>query len=150
MTAGLVVPSRKAISARLQMRPLREVVAKREGRKAARDRYLPTIGSLEAHWPLSLIQIDHTLVDVIVVDSVTRTPIQRPWLTLAIDVCTRCVVGFHLSLEPPSATSVALCLSHAALAKESWLAERGIDALWPARGIPVCIWTTRRSSAPKR
>lgn len=136
MTAGLVVPSRKAISARLQMRPPREVVAKREGRKAARDRYLPAIGSLEAHWPLSLIQIDHTLVDVIVVDSVTRTPIQRPWLTLAIDVCTRCVVGFHLSLEPPSATSVALCLSHAALAKESWLAERGIDALWPARGIP--------------
>ena len=136
VTAGLVVPSRKAISARLQMRPPREVVAKREGRKAARDRYLPAIGSLEAHWPLSLIQIDHTLVDVIVVDSVTRTPIQRPWLTLAIDVCTRCVVGFHLSLEPPSATSVALCLSHAALAKESWLAERGIDALWPARGIP--------------
>ncbi|MFX4520382.1 integrase, partial [Acinetobacter baumannii] len=90
----------------------REIVAKREGRKAARDRYVPAIGSLEAHWPLSLIQIDHTLVDVIVVDSETRTSIQRPWLTLAIDVCTRCVAGFHLSLEPPSATSVALCLSH--------------------------------------
>lgn len=134
--AGLVAPSRKTITARLQKRPAREVVAKREGRKAARDRYLPAVGSLEAHWPLSLIQIDHTLVDVIVVDSVTRRPIQRPWLTLAIDVCTRCVAGCHLSLEPPSATSVALCLSHVALAKESWLAERGIDAVWPVRGIP--------------
>jgi putative transposase len=29
-------------------------------------------GSLEADWPLSLVQIDHTLVDVIVVDSVSR------------------------------------------------------------------------------
>lgn len=133
---GLRVPSRKAITARVQARPAREVVAKREGHKAARERYLPAVGSLEAHWPLSLIQIDHTLVDVIVVDSETRAPIQRPWLTLAIDVCTRCVAGFHLSLAPPSATSVALCLSHAALSKESWLAERRIDADWPVRGIP--------------
>lgn len=133
---GLRVPSRKAITARVQARPAREVVAKREGRKAARERYFPVVGSLEAHWPLSLIQIDHTLVDVIVVDSETRAPIQRPWLTLAIDVCTRCVAGFHLSLAPPSATSVALCLSHAALSKESWLAERRIDADWPVRGIP--------------
>ncbi|MER9586637.1 transposase family protein [Mesorhizobium sp. M0276] len=83
-----------------------------------------------------MIQIDHTLVDVIVVDSQTREPIQRPWLTLAIDVCTRCVAGFHLSLEPPSATSVALCLSHAALPKEGWLAERDVNAPWPVRGIP--------------
>jgi putative transposase len=75
MAAGLAAPSRKTITARLQMRPAREVVTKREGRKAARDRYLPVVGSLEAHWPLSLIQIDHTLVDVIVVDSVARKPI---------------------------------------------------------------------------
>jgi putative transposase len=136
VAGGLSVPSRKAITARLQARPAREVVAKREGRKALRERYLPAVGSLESHWPLSLIQIDHTLVDVIVVDSETRAPIQRPWLTLAIDVCTRCVAGFHLSLEPPSATSVALCLTHAALSKESWLAERDIDAAWPVRGIP--------------
>lgn len=136
MAEGLRVPSRKAISARVRARPAREVAAKREGRKAVRERYLPAVGSLEARWPLSLIQIDHTLVDVIVVDSETRAPIQRPWLTLAIDVCTRCVAGFHLSLEPPSATSVALCLTHAALSKESWLAERGIDTDWPVRGIP--------------
>ena len=136
VAAGLPAPSRKAVTVRLRARPAREIVAKRQGRKAARDRYLPALGSLEAFWPLSLIQIDHTLVDVIVVDSETRAPIQRPWLTLAIDVCTRCVAGFHLSLEPPSATSVALCLSHAALSKESWLAERGIDAIWPLHGIP--------------
>ncbi|EPO5561017.1 transposase, partial [Pseudomonas aeruginosa] len=108
----------------------------RHGRKAARDRFAPAAGSLEAPWPLSLVQIDHTLVDVIVVDSQTREPIQRPWLTLAIDVCTRCVAGLHLSLEPPSATSVALCISQAALPKDAWLAERGIDGAWPVHGIP--------------
>lgn len=133
---GLALPSRKAITARVRRRKAGELVSRRQGRKAARDRFAPVAGSLLSNYPLALVQIDHTLVDVIVVDSETRAPIQRPWLTLAIDVHSRCVAGFHLSLEPPSATSVALCLSHAALAKDSWLAERGIAADWPVRGIP--------------
>lgn len=134
--AGLPAPSRGAVERRLDARSPAQVVARRHGRKAARDRCMPAVGSLDAAWPMSLIQIDHTLVDVIVVDTETRAPIQRPWLTVAIDVCTRCVAGFHLSLEPPSATSVALCISHAALSKESWLAERSVEAEWPVRGIP--------------
>jgi len=134
---GLTPPSRKAITARVRRKPRSEIVARRDGRKAARDRFTPAIGSLEADWPLSLVQIDHTLVDVIVVDKLTRTPIQRPWLTLAIDVCSRCVVGFHLSLEPPSATSVALCIAHSVLPKAQWLAERKIEAEWPIHGLMV-------------
>jgi len=133
---GLAMPSRGAIERRLKALPASEVMARRHGRKAARDQFAPVLGSLDAPWPLSLVQIDHTLVDVIVVDSQTREPIQRPWLTLAIDVCTRCVAGLHLSLEPPSATSVALCISQAALSKDAWLAERGIDGTWPVYGIP--------------
>jgi putative transposase len=133
---GLPIPGRKAIVARLRARSAREIVAKREGPKAARDRYLPAVGSLEAHWPLSLIQIDHTLVDVMAVDSVTRQPVQRPWLTIAIDVHSRCVAGFHLTLEAPSATSVALCLAHAALPKTGWLMARDIAGAWPVEGVP--------------
>ncbi len=132
---GLMSPGRKAIATRVRKKPRREIVSRREGRKAARDRFAPVLGSLEASWPLALIQIDHTLVDVIVVDSVTRAPIQRPWVTLAIDVYSRCVAGFHLSLEPPSATSVALCIAHAALPKQQWLADRQIDSEWPVQGL---------------
>jgi putative transposase len=133
---GVAPVSSKAVRRRLKGRPAAQVIARREGRKAARDRFAPVTGSLEAPWPLSLIQIDHTLVDVIVVDSLTRAPVQRPWLTLAIDVHSRCVPGFYLSLEPPSATSVALCIAHAALSKEGWLALLGVEASWPIWGIP--------------
>jgi putative transposase len=133
--AGLTAPSRKAVTARVKAKPRREIVARRHGHKAARDQYAPAIGALESDWPLALVQIDHTLVDVIVVDSLTRAPIQRPWLTLAIDVCTRCVVGFHLSLEAPSATSVALCITDAVLPKSPWLAERKIETGWPVHGL---------------
>jgi putative transposase len=45
---------------------------------------------------LELVQIDHALVDVVVVDELARKPIGRPWVTLAIDVATRAVLGFHL------------------------------------------------------
>lgn len=132
---GLTPPGRKAITARLRARPAIELIARREGRKAARDRFGQATGSLEADWPLSLVQIDHTLVDVIVVDSVSRRPIQRPWITVAIDVHSRCVLGFYLSLEAPSATSVALCIAHAVLPKGPWLAQRGVDAEWPMHGL---------------
>ena len=129
-------PGRKAIMIRMRQKPRATVVARREGGRAARNRFAPVLGSLESPRPLAIVQIDHTLVDVIVVDSVTRAPIQRPWLTVAIDVHSRCITGLHLSLEPPSATSVALCVSHAALPKEAWLAQRSIEAEWPVSGVP--------------
>ncbi|MBR1087850.1 transposase [Bradyrhizobium manausense] len=134
-TLGLPKPSRTAINLRIGQRASVEVLAKRSGRKAARDRFGPATGSLTAPWPLALVQIDHTLVDVIAVDSVTRQPIQRPWLTIAIDVHSRCVAGFHLALEPPSATSVALCIAHAVLPKAGWLMARGVAGDWPVQGL---------------
>ena len=134
-TLGLPKPSRTAINLRIGQRASVEVLAKRSGRKAARDRFGPATGSLTAPWPLALVQIDHTLVDVIAVDSVTRQPIQRPWLTIAIDVHSRCVAGFHLALEPPSATSVALCVAHAVLPKAGWLMARGVAGDWPVQGL---------------
>jgi putative transposase len=133
---GLSRPSRKAISLRIGQRAPADVLAKRSGRKASRDRYAPATGSLIAPWPMALIQIDHTLVDVIAVDSIGRRPIQRPWLTIAIDVHSRCVAGFHLALEPPSAMSAALCIAHAALPKAGWLMARQVAGDWPIQGMP--------------
>jgi putative transposase len=82
------------------------------------------------------LAIDHTLVDIIVVDEQYRRPIGRPVLTIAIDVCTRMVAGFHLALEAPSSVSVGLCLLHAVYDKTAWLSERGIDLSWPVAGLP--------------
>jgi putative transposase len=115
------------------------MMRRREGKARAEARFLPLPGDLSAAHPLEIVQIDHTKVDVTVVDPIERQPIGRPILTLAVDVCTRMALGFHLSLESPSTTSVALCLSHAALDKSRWLAERGISGDWPASGLPDCI-----------
>ncbi len=65
--------------------------------------------------PLEQVQIDHTVIDLIVVDDRDRQPIGRPYLTLAIDVFTRCVLGMVVTLEAPSAVSLACasCMSPA-------------------------------------
>lgn len=83
-----------------------------------------------------MVQIDHTPVDLILVDPIERHPIGRPWITVAIDVFSRCIAGFHITLDPPSATSVGLCIAHMASDKGAWLDEIGVEANWPIIGRP--------------
>jgi putative transposase len=85
------------------------------------------------------VQIDHTLVDVVIVDEGDRLPIGRPWLTLAIDVASRAVLGFSVSLDEPSTASVALALVQAVLPKDLWLADRELEVPWPMWGLPELL-----------
>lgn len=140
LNAGVKPVGVMTVYRRLKALPPRRVIKARHGTKAADAAFLPSLGHFpETSWPLQVIQIDHTKVDVFVVDQVHRRPIGRPWLTLAIDVRTRMVVGFLLSLDPPSATSVALCMAQAVVAKEDWLAKRKLEFSWPVWGKPDTI-----------
>src|SRR5215831_3191183 len=62
-----------------------------------------------------------------------------PFLTLAVDICTRMVAGLHLSLDAPSSASVGFCLMHAVYDKTSWLQERRIEHPWPVAGLPSVL-----------
>ena len=99
----------------------------------------PAPGEYVATRPLQVVQIDHTRVDLIVVDERSRAAIGRPWITLAVDILTRMVTGFYLSLDPPSRVSIGLCLLHAVYDKTSRLLERGIEAAWPVAGLPETL-----------
>lgn len=131
-----------------------ELSAAREGTKVARQRHRPVPGSYQIERAYEVVQTDHTLVDVIVVDRTHRKPLQRPWLTLAIDVASRMVAGFYLTFEPPSALSVSLAIQHVVQPKGDWLTALEIDADWPAAGLPETIHVDNakefRSKAMKR
>lgn len=137
--AGLAAPNYRTVKRRLDTLDPREVVEGREGVRAARQKFEPVQATHLADYPLELIQIDHTAVDVIVVDEKHRAPIGRPCLTLAIDVATRMIAGFSLSLDPPSTLSVALALTQAVLPKDRWLADREITLEWPVAGLPDTV-----------
>lgn len=117
-------------------------VAKRKGRKAAKERFRPHRGSFPgADYPLAVVQIDHTPMDLILVDDKYRKPIGRPYLTLAIDVFSKVVCGYCISLDPPGALSTGLCLAHAILPKEAWLARMKVTTPWPVWGVMRVIHT---------
>lgn len=137
---GLAPPSIRRLGRWLDLKDQAKLMARREGKDKAERRHLATPGTLTPARPLDIVQIDHTKADVTVVDPVTRRPLGRPTLTVAIDVNSRMVLGFHLSLEPPSLLSVALCLTHAVMDKSHWLAAREINTDWPAHGIPKAIY----------
>jgi len=138
--AGFRTPATNTVRARIERLNPEKVTQKRQGQNAARR-----FQAVEGHFPATTrpfdaVQIDHTRVDIIVVDPYTRQPIGRPWLTIAIDVYTRCIVGFCLTLEAPSAVSVGLCLAHAATDKKPWLERIGVEAEWPMTGKPKVIY----------
>jgi putative transposase len=133
----VTAPTYKAVRARVLSRERRQELRRREGAASARAKTGRVAGRLSSDGPMALVQIDHTLADIIIVAEGSRLPIGRPWLTLAIDIATRMVAGFYLSLDPPSALAVAMVVSHATLPKDLYLRARGIELDWPVFGIPT-------------
>lgn len=138
--AGIPAPSANTIRSRIQAIKTEEAARRRQGgvkSKAARRLKAAAGQTPESPGPMAILQIDHTPVDIILVDETYRKPLGRPYLTVAIDVYSRCVAGFLLSLDPPSATSVGLCIAHAAIPKDSYLRDLGIEGhVWPVSGAP--------------
>lgn len=135
----LPIPSRWAVERRVATIDQRKALACRDGQKAADDKFRPVRGSLEADRPLQIVQGDHTVGDLIIVDELYRVAMGRPILTLLIDVCTRVILGWYVSLEQPSATSLGLSLLRGVLPKAEWLRKNGIDADIPGFGLPETL-----------
>ncbi len=136
VSAGLKPPHRRTIEARLEDIDLQKR-AKRRGEAEVVKRTTAVPGALAASRPLQIVQVDHTKADIFVVDEETRLPIGRPWLTLAMYVCSRMVTGFYLTMEAPSRLSTSLCLLHSVFDKSPWLRE---SARSSNRGrLPVCL-----------
>jgi len=58
--------------------------------------------ALDTILPISMVGIDHTLLDARIIDEKTQKYIGRPWLTIALDLRSRFVVGMHLSMDRPN------------------------------------------------
>ena len=136
-SAGLKPPSDKTITSRLRQQSSKEQSARHFGPKKTAQDHQVRGGKHITSQPLDMVQIDHCIMDIIVVDSEHRKPICRPWLTVAIDVHTRAVLGFYLSLSHPSALSNAACIVHAVMPKNIWLQNLNLQNIqYPMYGVP--------------
>nr|HAS2387056.1 DDE-type integrase/transposase/recombinase [Vibrio cholerae O1] len=137
---GIQSPSHMTIRARITRVSEKDRLRARGFREKALNKFSPVPGSFpNVDYPLAVVQIDHTPADIILVDDLYRKPIGRPWITLAVDVHTRMVVGYYLSFDPPSETSVGMCVANSILPKEEWLLLHNVDTQWPVWGIPNTI-----------
>jgi putative transposase len=116
------VLGRGTIEARLRDRSLLTLKAREGALSLPADPKTP-----KSRRPLEIVQMDHTLVDIMVVDEIHGRSTGWPWVTVAFDVATRVVLGYLLSLHSPSATSVGLSFAMAGLPMDQWLKERTLD-----------------------
>ena len=135
ISAGYKPPHWRTIKSRLEAIDIQKR-AKKRGETQVVKSTTAIPGKFSVSRALETVQIDHTKADVFVVDEETRAPIGRPWLTLAMDIRTRMVTGFYLTMEAPSRLSTSLCLLHSVFDKSAWLRERNINELWPIGGLP--------------
>jgi len=94
-----------------------DLTKRRYGRQAADNVHGGRGAGVLTTRPLERVEIDHTLCDVHLVDEESKRCTGRPWLTLVVDHYSGAILGYHLSLNPPSAASVIAALRHAILPK---------------------------------
>ncbi len=107
----LQVPSRATVHRRIADQDDERRIAAQLGARQAGMMY-GAFGAAEVETvPMRVIEIDHTMLDLEVVDE-NGLNLGRPWLTIALDRATRMIVGFCLGWTPPSTLSVLLTLRH--------------------------------------
>jgi putative transposase len=137
---NIPIPHSNTIRKRIKSLSEEEVLKARFGKSKARDKFEPIKNSFPgADYPLSVVQIDHTKVDIILVDEHYRKAFIRPWLTIAVDVYSRMVVGFYLSFDPPGEMGTGLCIANSILSKEIWMEKNNVEGEWPCWGIMSTI-----------
>lgn len=117
-----------------------EVAVAREGKRRADDKWRANQQGPRPTRPLQLAQADHTRADMIVVDTKTRIPLGRPWITIIMDVYTRLILGIYVGFTRPSSASVNYCLRHA-IRPKTYVQKiyPQIENTWDAYGIPEML-----------
>ena len=136
----LTIPSLSTVTKRVKSLGKKALHLKKHGREATDQKFRPKPGKHQVTRPLEQVQIDHTLVDCILVDEETRQPLFRPWLTILIDEYSRVILGYYIAFHNPSALSVACAITHAFLPKQDYLKNIGRESLrHPFYGFPLCL-----------
>ncbi|MHA6130610.1 transposase [Pseudomonas fluorescens group sp. PF-1] len=116
---GVKTPSMNALKRRLESFGQKAIYSLQHGREAMLQKFDLKPGMIDVDTILTMVQIDHTRVDVIICDEHGR-PLMRPWLTVVIDLKSRVILGYYLALHPPSSVSVAMAMLSACFPKQDF------------------------------
>ena len=135
-------PSRATVARRINQVDIHQRLIAKRGTRAA-NRELTQFGQREyPDTPLAVVEIDHTLLDLYVIDEKDNLPLGRLTLTHCLDSATRYPLGYYLGFEPPSYLAVMECLYHA-MQPKNVTSQYGTENEWLAFGIPGELVTDR-------
>lgn len=143
---NLHLVSEKTFFNRIKSLPQKELLIAREGYEVARKILKVSKGNLPADYPLDVVEIDHTLMNLYVVDDASFLPLGRPWITAIKDRYSNILLGFYISFHAGGLKSIFGAIKHSLYshqrAYEQW---PDIENPWPAFGLGVVYCSDRGS-----
>ena len=134
------IPCRATFYAMLRQFDQYEVMSAREGKRAAENHFRAVGSGVITKFILERAEIDHTILDIMVINEKTGLAEGRPTLTFILDVQSRMPLGVYIGFEPPSELSVMRALRNAILPKDFIKQDYpDIENGWPAYGIPSTL-----------
>lgn len=139
-SAMLTLPSEMTVRRYIARLDQYQLDCARLGKYAADKKHRNAIGKLEVEKILDRWEIDHTLMDVLVVDPETGEVVGRPYITIILDRHSRVVMAFLIHLAAPNTESVLRTIERAVRPKQAWLARfPKVVNEWRAHGLPRYI-----------
>ena len=136
----LTIPSRSMVYRIIDDIDLYEVSASREGKRVADKKYRASGMGAQPQHILERVEVDHTPLDIMVVNPDTGLTDGRPYLTLLLDRYSRIPLGFEVGFECPSELSVMRALRNSILPKSDIKTTYpDIENEWPAYGTPTML-----------
>lgn len=133
----LATPSYNYFKSLVQELAPYDVYRARYGQRAAEIKFRAAGRGVVAVRPLGRAAMDHSRMDLFVVDDRTGLPLGRPWLTLVIDEYSRYVLGYYLGFEEPSLVSMTRALRHALAPKDECPDTRCAWDAWGAMELLI-------------
>jgi len=108
----------------------------RYGKVYARNKWRYSLAGVSATRPLERVEIDHTLLDLVVVHDKTGMPLGRPTITVVVDAFSGYVLGFFISFWGTGLPSTLGAIRQAVLPKDALMATLpAISQRWLAWGM---------------
>lgn len=134
------MPSYSTFRRRIAQRGAFEVDAARQGAVHALTSYRSTGRNTEVYGLNECWEIDHTWLNLFVIDNENGLGLGRPRFTAIVDHFSRAVMGFDVDFTGTSAQAALNCLKQAILPK-TYLREQypEVQSDWPSHGVPLIL-----------
>lgn len=117
-----------------------EIVSKRFSECEAKKRFRTPFKDRHPVRPYQVLEVDHTILDWVVVSDDREIVIGRPTMACVVDVSTKYIVAAYLSFLAPSTATVMSVLKMAFFPKDMDAPEfGGLTRVWHGGGLPETL-----------